>query len=333
MKNTLLYCKIQLLLLVILLCSNLVAQNNIRDFRSALLPVKSESIFKMPGYYLWDPSVVEVDGIYHLFASRWPEADGGEGWIRSEIIRATSKSLWGPYTFQEVVMSPKGHTWATKGCHNPKIVRLKDRFLLYYLGIPAWKTGFAFSKSIEGPWEVLPQPSIPTNNPAIVVKQDGSVYAVGKYLIRKPGEKESTKFMQAFEAKSVTSPFTLLKDSANRLPNNCELEDPTIWISKNGYNIICTDWQARATGVWKGLIYFSSKDGIDYQLNSTKPIWDRNEPLPMADGTDLRLTKVERPQVYTDKKGKVTALLVAAEPKPKGASFIIIRPVDNYSPY
>jgi len=308
------------------------AQHCAGSFRDAMLPVKPESVFKMSGYYLWDPSIVEVNGKYHLFASRWPENTGGEGWLKSEIIRATSASLWGPYVFQEVVLSPSNHPWATKGCHNPKIVKLKDKFLLYYLGIPAWKTGFAISKSIEGPWTILPQPSIPTNNPALVVEKDGSVYAVGKYLIRKPGEKEITKYMQAFGAKSIEGPFHLLKDTTNRLPNGCELEDPTIWKAGNGYNIICTDWQAKATGVWKGLVHYSSENGIDYTLKTPRPIWDRNEPVPMADGTSMLLTKVERPQVYTDKNGIVKALLVAVEPKPKGAAFIIIRPVADYIP-
>ena len=335
----------QILLIALILGQNVNVQSQVKngksnddlkvknaDFRSALKAVPKDAIFKMEGYYLWDPSVIEVNGVYHLFASRWPESTGGDGWLKSEIIRATSKSLFGPYTFKEVVMSSANHPWATKGCHNPKITKAGNRFLLYYLGIPAWKTGFAFANSIEGPWTIKPQPSIPTNNPALVVKPNGNVYTVGKYLFKQEGAKEITKYMQAFTADNIDAPFTLLKDSADRLPGNCELEDPTIWISKGKYQVICTDWQSKATGVWKALVHYSSEDGVNYTLNTPKPLWARNEPVPMEDGSILNLTKVERPQVYTDKNNAVKALLVAVEPKPKGAAFIVIRPVNNFIP-
>lgn len=308
------------------------AQNHIKSFRDALQAVKPESIFRMPGYYLWDPSVIEVDGKYHLFASRWPEDKGGEGWYESEIIRATSDSLFGPYTFQEVVMTPKGHPWATRGCHNPKIMKLKDKFLLYYLGIPVWQTGFAYSDKITGPWKILPKPTIPTNNPSVVINSDNSVYAVGKRLLAVPGAKHYTKIMQAFEAKNIDGPYTLVNDTTNRLPNNYELEDPTIWRAKDSYHIICMDWQGKATGVWKGLVHYSSVDGINYILNSKTPLWNRDEILYFTDGNSMKLSKVERPQVFLNKDSQVIALLVAAEPYPKGSSFIIIRPVDKYEP-
>jgi hypothetical protein len=51
----------------------------------------------MDGCYLWDPSVIKADDTWHLFASRWPAAEKMEGWRRSEVIRATSKSLFGPW--------------------------------------------------------------------------------------------------------------------------------------------------------------------------------------------------------------------------------------------
>lgn len=84
---------------------------NTNDLRAALQPVPREAIFKMEGYYLWDPSVIKVGNTFHLFTSRWPEADGMIGWKKSHIIRATSRSLFGPYTFAEIVFEPKNHPW------------------------------------------------------------------------------------------------------------------------------------------------------------------------------------------------------------------------------
>jgi hypothetical protein len=61
----------------------------------------------MEGYYLWDPSVIKVGDTYHLFCSRWPKDTEMKGWMKSHVIRAASKSLFGPYQFQEVVLSFK----------------------------------------------------------------------------------------------------------------------------------------------------------------------------------------------------------------------------------
>ena len=301
------------------------------DFREALKPVPETAVFKMDGYYLWDPSVIEVNGIYHLFASRWPESEGSNGWVKSEIIRATSNSLFGPYKFQEVVLKPSNHPWATKGCHNPKIMKSGNRFLLYYLGIPVWKTGFAFANAITGPWTIVDHPVIPTNNPAICQKPDGKAYAVGK-ILKKDATKKVSKFMEAYESKTIDGPYTLAGDTLNRLPGDCQLEDPTIWWANNQYNVVCTDWESKATGIWKALVYYVSKDGINYQLYSQLPLWNRSEPIPLSNGSELKVSRVERPQVYVDNKGSVKALLVSVEPKEKGSSFIIIRPVADFYP-
>ena len=129
------------------------------------------------------------------------------------------------------------------------------------------------------------------------------------------------KYMQAFEAKTIYGSFNLPKNSANGLPIGRMLEDLTIWKSRNDYNITCTDWQSKATGVWKGLVHCSFKNGIDYALSSYKPLRDRNKPMPISDGNTMLLSKVERPQVYTDKKGVLKVILVAIESKPKCTPF------------
>ncbi len=40
------------------------------DFTEALQPVPPKAIFRIPGYYLWDPSIIQVGNTYHLFTSR-----------------------------------------------------------------------------------------------------------------------------------------------------------------------------------------------------------------------------------------------------------------------
>ena len=306
---------------------------NINNLREALQPLPKEAIFKMEGYFLWDPSVIKVGKAYHLFASRWPASDEMIGWKKSHIIRATSKSLFGPYTFAEVVFEPKNHPWATEGMHNPKITKVGKKFLLYHLGIPAWKTGFLFADNIEGPWTPVEKPVISTNNPSIVVKPDASVYVVGKFKPKVFNDGKWDANMQAFEAEDIMGPYKLVGDEGNRLPNNYELEDPTIWWANNQYNVICTDWEAKVTGIEKSLVYYTSKDGINYELDSNIPFWSQKDKIPVIDRDSLQVDGIERPQVYLDENGAVQALLVSIYPwKRKEPTYIIIRPVDKFMP-
>ena len=84
-----------------------VSHPDCNPIRDALQPVPETAIFKMEGYCLWDPSLIKVGDTYHLFASRWPvTSERMEGWKKSHVIRASSKSRFGSYQFQEVVLSP-----------------------------------------------------------------------------------------------------------------------------------------------------------------------------------------------------------------------------------
>ena len=308
------------------------ASNPLRD---ALRPVPETAVFKMDGYYLWDPSLIKVGDTYHLFASRWPvTSERMKGWMKSHVIRATSKSLFGPYQFQEVVLSPSKHPWATQAVHNPKVMKTGNRFLIYHLGIPQWKTGFAYADSIEGPWTPVPHPVLATNNPAIIELADGSAYAVGKFKPAKVKDGQWDAYMQAFEADTINGPYRLLGGSGNRLPNDFELEDPTLWWAGNRYNVICTDWQAKVTGVQKAVVYYTSKNGIDYELDSPIPVWSQRDPVPLRDGRSLGISGVERPQVFLDESGALVALLAGIYPanRDQESTFIVIRPVDHFIP-
>jgi hypothetical protein len=326
-----------LLLLMIVSCKTIGSKGEkINPFRKALESIPKSAIFSMKGFYLWDPSIIKVGDTYHLICSRWPENTEMNGWKKSEIIRSESKNLFGPYTFKGVILEPSSHPWATQAVHNPKIIKDKNIFLLVHLGIPKWQTGFAISKNIEGPYEPFKQPVFNTGNASIIIKENGSVYAVGKRRLKNDAEGKPDYFMEAFIARSFNSPFTSIKDnvgdSLNLLPSNYQLEDPTLWFANQAYHVICNDWKAKASGVEKGLLYYTSKDGIDYQLVSNLPIWSHDEGLPMNDKTIVTLERLERPQVFTNERNEVIALMAAALPKGGKPSFIVIRPVNKFYP-
>ncbi len=298
---------------------------------AALLPVPKDAIFKLEGYYLWDPSVIKVGETYHLFVSRWPESTGDRGWQKSDVVRAVAKSLYGPYAFAGVVLNPALHPWAKQGIANPKIMRVGNRFLLHYLGIPKWQTGFAFAENIEGPWTVTEKPIIPTMNAALLIKPDGKVYAVGKNKVKSQTPNRWDDLMRAYEASDVMGEYHVAGDDGNRLPNGFQLEDPALWWANDQYNLLCTDWQGKVTGINKAVVYYTSKDGVHYQLFSDLPVWSQNDLIPVTDGERLKVNRVERPEVYLDAEGKVEAILAAVQPL-NGGSYIIIRPARKFYP-
>jgi hypothetical protein len=306
---------------------------DINPIKNALALVPKSAIFSMEGYYLWDPSIIKVGQTYHLFCSRWPENTKMEGWKKSEIIRAESSSLFGPYEFKEIVLQPKNHPWATQGVHNPKITKIEDQFLLYHLGIPKWQTGFATSNSIEGPFLPFENPVFNTGNPSVIIKEDGSIYALGKRKLKNKIEGKPDYLLEGFSAPDFKSSFTpiidKIGDTLNLLPNQYQLEDPTLWYANQTYNVICNDWKARASGIEKALLYYTSKDGLDYHLVSKSPIWSQ-EGIPMEDHTTMSLTRLERPQVFLNENDEVVALMGAALPDGDKPSYIVIRPVNKF---
>jgi len=175
------------------------------------LPLRNGG-FARKGFNLWDPSIIKVGDTYHMFASCWTSEDFS-AWKTSFIVRWTSKTLLGPYAFAGEVFRPRpGDFFDSQGCHNPKITFHNGKYYLYYLGIPAWKSGVAVSDSVEGPWERQKDWCIPANNPALWIHPDGSVYGVGKVKVENPKFPGSKKFdellhyIHAFRSPSIFGP-------------------------------------------------------------------------------------------------------------------------------
>jgi hypothetical protein len=121
----------------------------------------------MPGYFVWCGSLIEAEGQWHLFASRWPKDSGfPEGYrTHSEIVRAVAQKPEGPYRFAERVIGPRaGDFWDGRMAHNPKIIRSGGQFVLFYIGsdkdgkIGQRYTGYAVADKIGGPWRRADKP-------------------------------------------------------------------------------------------------------------------------------------------------------------------------------
>jgi hypothetical protein len=280
--------------------------------------------FRMNDFILWCPSVIKVGDTYHMFASRWPAEFGLAGWTKySECVRATSPTLLGPYTFQEVVLQKRPENWDHTRVHNVKIVKAGTRFLLYHID-SANETGVADADAITGPWRRRDKPVMRVSNPAILIKPDLSVYVFG----RLKDEAQVNRGI-AFTAPSFDGKYSLVEQGRNLLPGNCELEDPTIWWANDQINVLLNDWKGKATGTSKAGAQYFSRDGIHYELVTSEPVFTKT--VAYDDGTSETFSRRERPFVYANEKGEVLALFTACLP-PSGPARIVVQPVDRYYP-
>ena len=294
--------------------------------------------FARKGFNLWDPSIIKVGDTYHMFASCWT-SENFNAWKTSFIVRGTSKTLLGPYTYAGEVFRPRpGDFFDSEGCHNPKITFHNGKYYLYYLGIPAWKSGVAVSDSVEGPWERRKDWCIPANNPGLWIHPDGSVYGVGKVKVENPKYPGSKKFdellhyIHAYQAKSIFGPYTMLhQGKENALPSNYQNEDPCVWYDGERYHMLLTDLHGLASGLHKSFVYYTSRDGISYELVSKEPLFSNQNPIRFEDGSETKFLRIERPNIVLDEQGAVIAVLAACSPEnQKEGARILVFPVDRF---
>jgi hypothetical protein len=301
-----------------------LSAQTIKDY---LQPAVKNGGFKMEGYILWCPTVIKVGNTYHMFASRWPEQYGLGGWTRySEIVRATSDNLYGPYQFQEAVIQKREGHWDNDRAHNPKIVKAGNKYVLYYIS-SANETGYAYANAITGPWTRVDSVAMPFSNPAPLVQKDGSIYVFGRKSIN------NIRIAQGYSAPAFNASYRLLNEGNNLLPGTNQLEDPTIWWASGQYNVILSDFHGDATGVGKNGAQYYSTDGIHYQLVSKEPVYTKT--VNYDDGSSRTFRRRERPFVFVNEKGKVTAFFTAClvqKEDGREQSWIEVQPVKDYVP-
>jgi len=300
------------------------------SLKDYLEPAVKNGGFEMDGYVLWCSSVVKVGDTYNMFCSAWPGHKTANGWTyslndwtsQSECVRATSTNLFGPYTFQGVVLQKRPDNWDNTRVHNVKIVRDGDKYLIFYIN-SANETGYAVSDSVTGPWTRLNQPVIRASNPAPLVRADGSLYVFCRLV------KGNVRCAVAFTATNYSATYSPVSGIENLLPNGAELEDPTIWWANNQYNILVNDFNGHATGIKKAGAQYFSKDGVHYTLVSREPVFTKT--VPFDDGTSETFSRRERPFVYVNEKGEALALFTACMPADQHAR-IVVQPIKNYYP-
>jgi hypothetical protein len=263
----------------------------------------------MKKWNYWDGTIIKgPDGKYHLFASRWDQAKGHNGWWTSCAVEAVSDNLIGPYVDQ-------GLCWPDneggKG-HNVSALLLPDG--RYAVVISETRPGTVFvSKSPEGPWQELGLIQVATNefspfgrmsNTSMMVRPDGSFEIVprsGAILLSTNG---------------VLGPYVVqgpgIYPAIAGLPQHDRdhLEDPVIWFSGGLYHIIVNNWSDRRA------YHLTSKDGIhDWTYQGVAYDATANF-VRYTDGIVNHWYKLERPGVCLE-NGHVVAVTLAVIDVPK----------------
>jgi len=274
--------------------------------------VPLNSGFRMEGYWVWGGSLIQVDSLYHLFASRWPKhAQFPDGYRNnSEIVRATADNPMGPFTFEEVVIGERDSSfWDSNMAHNPTIHKIGDEYVLFYIGSDFTtklqdsdfllrRVGFAKSKSVHGPWERLEYPLInyESNNPAFLMDDD-------RALLVFRDEKLQTYMVQATE---YNGPYSIVNEN---LWPDCKIEDFYLYKSKKGYHIICEDNVGGISGHTRWGVHLFSENGINNWLKySDLIVYDHD--IRFENDSILKCIRRERPQLYIE-NNKITYLFTS----------------------
>ncbi len=247
----------------------------------------------MKQYCYWDGQIIQAqDGKYHLFASRWDESRGHNGWFGSVAVHAVSDSLLGPYV-------DKGLCWPNdqggKG-HNVTALTLPDG--RYAIVVSETRPCEVYvSKSLDGPWEHLGtitvegEPKWHASNVSIMARPDGHFEFVPR---------DGRIF---FSDQGILGPYRPQGGSVfpHGIPN---LEDPCIWYSGGLYHIAVNSWSTRTA------YHLTSRDGLQDWTNRGVAYDPRKAIVRYPDGTVNHWNKAERPSVYLE-NGHVAAMTLA----------------------
>jgi len=299
-----------LIILGLFLCSKDKQEKSIKD---RIQPISINSGFKMEGYWVWCGSVIKVGSTYHMFASRWPKAREFpvDYFHSSEIVRATSKSLVGPYEFQEVIIGERDSSfWDSNMAHNPTIHKIGKEYVLFYIGSDFTtmrpgsdrflrRVGYATASKIEGPWKRADKPiiNLESNNPAVLVEDNNKI----KLLYRD----EELRVVLA-KADSFKGPYKIVND--NVWPES-RIEDFYLFKMDNRNHFICEDNVGGITGHERWGAHLYSDDGIN-NWKRYKDTIAYNHDIKYTNNSILHCTRRERPQLLIE-NNKITGLITA----------------------
>ena len=255
-------------------------------------------------YCYWDGKILKDKdtGTFYMFASRWDEANGHNGWYGSNAVYATSDNLYGPYKEHGLLndQGGKGHNvW-------PLELHEGDPHGKYAIIVSETRDGDVFvSDSLDGPWKNIGKLRVNEgywqSNTCVVARPDG------KYeIINRTGDIAiSDDLMGTYEIQTRN-----IWKQVRGMPTEC-IEDAVVWYSDGLYHCTVNKWDAR------NAYYLTSENGVDgWELNPGSAYQPDQNFLRYTDGTVNYWNKIERPNVYIE-DGEVKAVTLSVIDVPK----------------
>jgi hypothetical protein len=300
--------------------------------------------FRMDGYWVWGASVATgEDGLYHMFASRWPKTyPFFQGYTAaSEIAHAVADSPVGPFEFREVVLGPRDpEYWDGRIAHNPSLLRTKDGWWLFYCGatyapdvtpeemwelnrhtensknglMPPWfhdmRTGVAFARDLNGPWQRPDQPlnlwGLSKNGGKRTVNATAVETFDGKCRIyyRHSGVGLVTALAESPAGPYPVDSMLIISDYSQE----AYTEDPYVFRIDDHYEGLTKDSTGQFTGEEFALRHIVSADGVSWRSASEPKGCSRT--VAWDDGQTREQGNLERPFVLIE-DGRPTHLYAA----------------------
>ena len=331
--------------LLVLLCFARLLQAADLNLSAMIQPVPETAKLIDPDYYIWCGTMIRSDdGKYHLYYSRWPRKLGHQAWVtHSEVAHAVGDTPFGSFRFVNVALPARGKEfWDGLCTHNPTILRVGDKYYLYYMGNTGdgqatkllnmlhrnnQRIGVAVASDPNGPWQRMDKPvldvsadpdagdSLMTSNPTVARRPDGGFLMIYKAVGRKrPLPFGGPVIHLTATSDSPVGPFKKQMKPIFVTPGvDFPAEDPFAWYdrARSRYCAVVKDNNGYFTKAGKSLSLWESKDGFDWHL-APFPLVSKTE-VTWSDGRKEKLNSLERPQLVFDSSGNPMALLAAVD--------------------
>lgn len=299
--------------------------------------------------YVWDCSVIEAEGMYHMFCSAWDRRLGfGWNWMfNSKICRFVSDTPQGPYRFANEVLPRRGREFFDgMNTHNTCIRSFGGKYYLYYMGttyggsIPGerenidplraaevWnrkRIGVAVADRIDGVFERRAAPLLEprdcskwdctcTTNPAVTILPSGKTYMIYKSR-RYAGAPLQLGVAVAERPDGV---FERLSDAPIFAfdDENIHVEDPFLWYdeARKKFCVLVKDDSKNGvfgiTGEWGSGFYAESDDCVHFSVPKNSKVYSRT--VRWQNGRTAIQCNLERPWILFDAKNRPARLFCA----------------------
>jgi len=321
------------------------------DFPGRILPPERDQVFAMEGYYVWGASVLkDTDGLYHMFACRWPIAWGIYSWYsHSDIVRAVGKRPEGPFEYQETLSVLKEPDWSSGFTIGPNAFEFDGKYYLLYVGsrLPegapgereaymAWRhkkrhvirfnqrVGLASAPHPAGPWKPVSETPILeprpdkwdapfVTNPVLRIAPDDRALLMYKSSTERSTDPGKTKDGELMFGMAIADrPEGPYERIGPEPLFEEDVEDPCFWHEDGRWWMICKDMTGRIGGdrYGAGLLY-TSQDALHWEEAANIVAWKMW--IDWKNEPRQPIHQMEKPTIYFE-AGRPRCLYTAVVP-------------------